>query len=134
MLLPDIFKVVILVIVAFLGLGYSGNQTINIVAVIVLIFAVIFSFYAWFVWYFDTYILTAAKIIEVKQRSLFSRSVLELPFSAVESASYEISGPLATLFKVGDVKIHSNISHTINLETIRRPDLVRDEIMRLKRK
>lgn len=130
-LLPDGFKVIILVVISLLGLGYGGNQDVSIASIGLLTLAAIFSFYVWIVWYYDTYILTAAKIIEVKQKGLFSRSVVELPYSAIENASYEISGPLAMMLKVGDVKIHSSISHTINLETIRRPDLVRDEIMRM---
>lgn len=130
-LLPDGFKVLIMVTIAFLGLSYSGNQAMNIMAVVFLAFAAVFSFYAWFVWYYDAYILTNTKVIEVKQKGLFSQKVTELPYSAVENASYEISGPLATMLKIGDVKIHSNISHTINLETIRRPDLIRDEIIKL---
>jgi len=130
-LLPDGLRVTILVVAAILGLVLSGNQVINIICVVMLVLVAIFSFYVWIVWYYDTYILTAAKIIEVRQKGLFSRSVAELPYSAIENASYEISGPLAMMLKVGDVKIHSSISHTINLETIRRPDLVRDEIMRM---
>lgn len=130
-LLPDALKILILTVIGFAGLFYGKNQAVSIIALVLLVLAAAFSFYVWLVWYYDVYVLTQGKMIEVKKKGLFSKKVVELPYSAVENASYEISGPLATLFKVGDVKIHSSLSHTINLETVRRPDRIRDEIIKL---
>lgn len=114
-------------------LSFMANY-INIVALFGIIFSLSYAFYAWATWYYDVYVLTDERIIEVEQKSLFSREVKEVSLDKIQDVTYSVSGLISTVFGVGTVKVHSASGLTINMEGVSKPSIVREVIVKLMEK
>lgn len=68
---------------------------------------VLFFLISWMTYYFDIVILTNHRIIEIDQRKLFERSIIEVEIIHVEDVSVEVKGLVATLFGYGTVSIQT---------------------------
>ncbi len=91
--------------------------------------------YEWVVWYYDIYIITNKRIIDIDQKTLFSRSVAEASLGKVQDVSFEIDGMIPTFLKYGDVGVQTaGAEEVINLEEVYKPDEVQEKIMELQKK
>lgn len=61
----------------------------------------------WITYYYDSFIVTNDRIVEVVQNGLFSRNIHELAFEQIEDVSYSTKGILATLFGAGNIEIQT---------------------------
>jgi len=114
-------------------LSFAANY-INIFALLGIIFSLSYAFYAWATWYYDVYVLTDERIIEVEQKGLFSREVKEVSLDKIQDVTYSISGLVSTVFNVGTVKVHSASGLTIDMEEISKPSIVREVVVKLMEK
>lgn len=86
--------------------------------------------YQWFVWHYDSMVITTRRIINVDQKTLFSRSVSEVPLSKIQDITYEIRGMRASLFNYGKIEIAS-AGNSVSIDHIPDPEEVRDVIFEL---
>jgi len=56
-------------------------------------------------WYYTVYIATDRRIIEIKQRGLFERTVHEYQLGLIQNINYHISGLQAVLFHYGSIEV-----------------------------
>ncbi len=73
-------------------------------------FSVIIWLYAFIVWidyYFDVWIITDARIVNIEQKALFVRSVSELKFAKIQDIHTEVTGLIPTILNYGDVYIQT---------------------------
>lgn len=61
----------------------------------------------WITYYYDSFIVTNNRIIEVVQNGLFSRNIHELAYDQIEDVSYSTEGVMATLFGAGNIEIQT---------------------------
>lgn len=90
-----------------------------------------YALYQWFVWHYDSLVVTTFRVINIDQKSLFSRSVSETPLSQIQDITYEVQGMRASLFNYGTINIASAAS-TMKIEHIQDPEEVRDAIFDLR--
>lgn len=65
-------------------------------------------FYSYFVaFYLDMWIVTNDRLIDVRQISLFGRSIAELDLYQIQDASSETTGFFASIFKYGDITLQT---------------------------
>lgn len=114
-------------------LAFISNY-INIAALLGIIFALSYGFYTWMCWYYDVYILTSERIIEAKQKGLFNREVKEIDLAKITDITYSVSGLLSTVMEVGNVNIKSSSGMVIEVESISKPSVVREVMMKLMEK
>ncbi len=107
------------------------SNYINIAALLGIIFSLSYGFYTWMTWYYDVYILTSERIIEAKQKGLFNREVKEIDLEKVQDITYSVSGFLSTVMELGNVKIKSVSGMEIEIESVSKPSVVREVIMKL---
>ena len=124
------FLSIVLFLVANSYLSSYGN-IINIVALALLIISLSYAFFVWMTWFYDLYILTEERVIEIDQKSLFDREVKEIGLDKVQDVTYNISGFLSTIFDVGTVKVHSASGLTIEMCAVSKPGTVREILIRL---
>ncbi len=71
------------------------------------LFIMLFLFISWINYYLDVWILTDERLIDIDQRSLFSRSISELNLEQVQNVKAETKGFLSTLLHFGDVNVET---------------------------
>ncbi len=125
-----IFIFPLLVLTWLFGFGDIIQSTFfSIIYFLWLLVGLTYLFYEWMIWYYDVYIITNKRIVDIEQRSLFSRSVSEASLGKVQDITYQIEGVFATFLNFGTVKIQTaGASGIINLEGIANPEAVASKI------
>jgi len=67
----------------------------------------IFFFLIWIDYYFDVWIITNLRIVNIEQKGLFNRSVSEMDFGRIQDVTAEVIGIIPTFFNYGDVFIQT---------------------------
>lgn len=72
-----------------------------------LLFLWMYSFLIWIDYYFDVWIITNERVINIEQKGLFVRAVSELKFSRIQDVTSEVRGMIPTILNFGDVKVQT---------------------------
>lgn len=92
-----------------------------------------FSFYHWYIWYFDLVILTNKRIVIMEQKSMFEKIIIEARLEKIQDMTINIKGVLPVLFKFGSIKVQTaSEENNIILKKIPYPQEVQKNILRLK--
>jgi hypothetical protein len=67
----------------------------------------IFMFFVWIDYYFDVWIITDERIVNIEQKGLFSRAVSELEFSKIQDVSTDVKGVIPTVLNFGEVYVQT---------------------------
>lgn len=67
----------------------------------------IYGFLVWVDYYFDIWIITNQRIINIEQKGMFTRKVSEMTFSKIQDISTEVVGFIPTVLNYGDVKVQT---------------------------
>jgi uncharacterized membrane protein YdbT with pleckstrin-like domain len=129
-LVKPFLKVILLYLFSIFVLIYSPNEIFTIIAIVVLLFALSYTFYYFLLWFYDVYIITNQRVICVEQKSLFSKEFAEIDLADIKDVTYAIKGVAATLFRYGTVKIKSE-DGTLELEGLSEPDEVQEMLKKL---
>ncbi len=84
----------------------------------------------WLIWYLDSFVLTNQRIVNIDQKGLFSRSISEAPFRAIQDVRYDINGFFPTLFRYGDVHVRT-VAGELSMDGVPEPRVIQDLVMRL---
>jgi uncharacterized membrane protein YdbT with pleckstrin-like domain len=64
-------------------------------------------FLIWIDYYFDVWIITTRRIVNINQKGLFVRTVSELEFNKIQDVTTEVKGVIGTFLNFGDVFIQT---------------------------
>jgi uncharacterized membrane protein YdbT with pleckstrin-like domain len=67
----------------------------------------LFLFIFWVNYYLDVWIITTHRLIDVEQKSLFSREIAEMRLSRIENVSVNIRGFIQTMLGFGDIVVET---------------------------
>ena len=67
----------------------------------------------WIAWYYSLFIVTDQRFIQITQRGLFHKSVVDLGLNKIQSTNYEIRGVQATLLGFGTIVIQTYMGDMI---------------------
>jgi uncharacterized membrane protein YdbT with pleckstrin-like domain len=100
-----------------------------------LLFLWIYSFFIWIDYYFDVWIITSDRIINIEQKGLFMRCVSELKFERIQDVTVEVGGVIPTIINYGDVLVQTaGETERFDFRHISDPYAVKDLIMSLQKK
>ena len=86
-----------------------------------------FAFERFLNWYFNVYIITDHRIIDMDYYSLFARSVAVAPLRNIEDISYKVSGFFGSFFNIGDIIIQTAAERPqFEFEMVSNPSRVHD--------
>lgn len=71
------------------------------------LFIWIYLFFIWIDYYFDIWIITDKRIVNIEQKGLFIRSVSELKFEKIQDVTTEVKGIIPTILNYGDVFVQT---------------------------
>jgi len=66
-----------------------------------------YGFLIWIDYYFDVWIITTERIVNVEQKGMFSRRVSEMEYSKMQDITAEVMGFFPTIFNYGDVRVQT---------------------------
>ncbi len=62
---------------------------------------------AWIAWYYSVFIVTDQRFIQITQKGLFHRSVVDIGLNQVQMVNYEIAGLQETLLGFGTIMVQT---------------------------
>ena len=83
--------------------------------------------YVYVLWYFSVYIVTNQRLRQVRQKSLFKRSVVDLSLQKIESVSCDVSGLRATMFGYGTLLVQT-VAGDLVMSYVSCPEKVYNEL------
>ncbi len=78
-----------------------------IISTFMLMFYWISLFVVWIDYYFDVWIVTDQRIVNIEQKGLFRREISELKHSKIQDVTTEVTGMIPTFFRYGYVHIQT---------------------------
>ncbi|NTW13838.1 MAG: PH domain-containing protein [Candidatus Moranbacteria bacterium] len=92
-------------------------------------------FLIWIDLYFDVWIVTDERIINIEQKDLFTRRVSELRFSRVQDVTSEVTGVIPSILNFGDVYVQTaGENPRFIFHNVSNPIAIKDLVMRLAEK
>ena len=95
----------------------------------------IYGFMLWIDYYFDIWIITTQRIINIEQEGMFARLVSEMEYSKMQDITAEVAGFLPTIINFGDVKVQTaGEDEEFVFRTISDPYQIKNIIFNLRKK
>lgn len=73
----------------------------------------IIMFYAWIGWNYSVYIVTDQRFIQVSQKGLWRRSLVDIGLDKIQTVSYEVNGLQETLLGFGTIVIQTYVGELV---------------------
>ncbi len=83
--------------------------------------------YSWVGWYFSVFIVSNMRLIQIKQKGLFNRSVVDLGLDKIQTVSYQIAGLQETLLGFGTILIQTFVGDLV-IEQVHKPAEIQERI------
>jgi hypothetical protein len=138
------FSIVLVLLFLFIGsyilvpiLFTDINETLGInflhfMENLFLIFIWMTFFVIWIDFYFDVWIITNERIVNINQKGLFSRVVSELELENIQDITTEVYGMIPTFFNYGNLYVQTAAERERFLfRNVPDPYRIKDEIMNL---
>lgn len=97
-------------LIPFFSQDFTNTEFSNLFIFIestIAMFVWLFMFFVWIDYYFDVWIITNERIVNIEQKGLFSRSVSELEFSKIQDVSTDVKGVIPTILNFGEVYVQT---------------------------
>jgi hypothetical protein len=95
----------------------------------------IIGFFIWIDYYFDVWIITDKRVVNIEQKALFSRVVSELEHIRIQDITTEVSGLIPTFLNFGDVYIQTAAEkERFIFRQVPDPYRIKDLLMNLQKK
>lgn len=113
--------------------GDLDDIAVSAFELLIVMYAVLASFGAWLIRYFNVVVLTNKHIVDVSQKAFFARSVSTLALENIEDVSIDKNGFIGTIFDYGDLKIQTaGELPNFELKSVADPERVQRIIMEAK--
>jgi hypothetical protein len=98
------------------------------------IFIWLFFFVTWIDYYFDVWIVTNERIVNIEQRGLFSRGISELELENIQDITVEVSGIIPTFLNYGNLYVQTAAEkERFIFKHVPNPYAIKDLIMNLQK-
>ena len=86
----------------------------------------------WITWYFSVYIITDKRLIQITQKGLFHRSVVDMSLSQIQMVNYEIAGLEQTLLGFGTIMMQTLVGDLM-IHEVHKPAKIQKKILEILR-
>jgi len=109
-----------------------GNPGVALFSILLLIGA-LWLIRALIIWYFQTFIITNQRIIDVDRKGVFQKTVSDIPLTKIQDIFYQTRGIWQTLVKIGNISIVLPDSKAkIEIKNIAQPHQIQQLILQLR--
>lgn len=110
-----------------------SSKTATLVYLVFVVVLFLYILYSWVVFYFDVFIITDQRVIDIQQTGIFRRSVSEAPMSRIQDVTYHVTGFFATLFNYGRVTVRTASNSELQMDDIADPEEIQEMIVELQK-
>ncbi|HEY5141492.1 MAG TPA: PH domain-containing protein [Methylococcales bacterium] len=89
-------------------------------------------FPAWMSWYFSVFVVTDQRFIQITQRGLFHRSVVDMGLGQIQMVNYEVSGLQETLLGFGTIMMQTFVGDLL-IHYIHHPAKIQKRLLEILR-
>lgn len=75
--------------------------------------AFLIMFYSWISWNFTVFIVTNVRFIQITQKGLWTRSVVDIGLDKIQTVSFEIRGMQETLLGFGTIVVQTYVGELV---------------------
>ncbi|MFI5275450.1 MAG: hypothetical protein ACHQT5_01355 [Candidatus Saccharimonadales bacterium] len=86
----------------------------------------------WISWHFSVFIVTDQRMIQITQKGLFHRSVVDMSLGQIQMVNYEIAGLEQTLLGFGTIVMQTLVGDLV-IHEIHHPDKMQKKILEILR-
>ena len=117
-------------------LGIIINMALlSFITTTILLFLWLYGFIIWINYYFDVWVITNERVLNVEQKGLFTRVISEVNLSRVQDVTTKVGGFLPTLLNYGDILIQTaGEEKNFHFRNVGDPSVHKDEIVQLVKK
>lgn len=109
--------------------AYQGLADIlTKVALVVPLLVFVYWFYRWVGWYYTLYIVTDDRLVEIRQKGFFDRTVQEWQLDKIYNVNYHINGFQAAIFGYGDITVQTALGD-FGMATIHKPTEIHRQLL-----
>lgn len=96
------------------------------------ILAFILMLPSWISWFYSVYIVTDQRLIQIKQKGLFHRSMVTINLNQIQMINYEIAGIQETLLGFGTIMIQTFVG-SLTIHEVHHPAKTQKELLHILR-
>ncbi len=93
---------------------------------------IILFFPSWLSWYFSVFIVTDHRLIQITQKGLFDRSVVDMGLSQIQMVNYQVSGFQETLLGSGTIMMQTFVGDLI-IHDVHHPAKIQKHVLQILR-
>lgn len=86
----------------------------------------------WIGWWFSVFIVTDQRLIQISQRGLFHRSVIDMRLNQIQMINYEVSGFQETLLGFGTIMMQTYVGDLV-IHDIHHPATIQKKLLEIMR-
>ena len=96
------------------------------------VLAAILMFPSWISWYYSVFIVTDKRLIQISQKGLFHRSVVDLGLDQIQMVNYQIAGLQETLLGFGTIMMQTYVGDLV-IHDVHKPAKIQKKILNVLR-
>ncbi len=87
---------------------------------------------SWLSWYFSVFIVTDQRLIQITQKGLFSRSVVDMGLGQIQMVNYEVKGLQETLLGFGTITMQTFVGDLV-IHDLHHPAKIQKKLLNILR-
>ena len=108
--------------ISYLVLGLLGGLILSLI---------VFSPF-WISWHYSVYIVTDQRLLQIKQKGLWSRSVVDISLNQIQMVNYQVSGLQETMLGFGTIMMQTFVGDLI-IHDVHQPAQIQKKILKILR-
>lgn len=92
------------------------------------IVAALVFFPSWIGWYYSVYIVTDQRLIQITQKGLWTRSVVDIGLNQIQMVNYQVSGLQETLLGFGTIMMQTFVGDLV-IHDVHHPSKIQKELL-----
>lgn len=88
---------------------------------------------SWIGWWFSVFIVTDQRLIQITQKGLFNRSVVDMGLGQIQMVNYQVSGLMQTMMGFGTIMMQTFVGDLV-IHEIHHPATIQKKLLEILRK
>jgi uncharacterized membrane protein YdbT with pleckstrin-like domain len=87
---------------------------------------------SWIGWYFSVFIVTDQRLIQITQKGLFNRSVIDMRLNQIQTVNYQVAGLQETLLGFGTLMMQTYVGDLV-IHEVHHPAKIQKKVLEIMR-
>jgi hypothetical protein len=82
----------------------------------------------WISWYYSVYIVTDQRLLQIKQKGFWTRSVVDISLNQIQMVNYEVSGMQETMLGFGTIMMQTYVGDLV-IHDVHKPAEIQQKVL-----